>query len=98
MIHYSKFIKYHGQMVTLTRISLNDARFFFNLGYDIYIVQDLSEFDKKTDLRLYLVLIKSKVSRILMMFAKYLGVIIKSKSLKHYCIFYLNKVEKYDSI
>lgn len=52
MIHYSKFVKYHGQMVTLTRVSLNDARFFFGLGYDIYIVQDLTEFDKKTDLRL----------------------------------------------
>lgn len=52
MIHYSKFVKYHNQMVTLTRISLIDARFFFRLGYDIYIVQDLNEFDKKTDLRL----------------------------------------------
>ncbi len=52
MIHYSKFVKYHGQMVTLTRISLIDARFFFGLGYDIYIVQGLTEFDKKTDLRL----------------------------------------------
>ena len=52
MIHYSKFIKYHGQMVTLTRISLNDARFFFFIGYDVYIVQDLTEFDKKDELRL----------------------------------------------
>lgn len=52
MIHYSKFVKYHGQMVTLTRINLNSARFFFALGYDIYIVQDLTEFDKKADLRL----------------------------------------------
>ena len=52
MIHYSKFVKYHGQMVTLTRISLNDARFFFGVGYDIYIVHDLTEFDKKMDLRL----------------------------------------------
>ena len=47
MIHYLKFVKYHGQMVKLTRISLNDARFFFKIGYDIYIVQDLTEFDKK---------------------------------------------------
>ena len=39
-------------MVTLTRISLNDARFFFGVGYDIYIVQDLTEFDKKKELRL----------------------------------------------
>ena len=52
MIHYTKFVKYHGQMVTLTRISLNDARFYFNIGYDIYIVQDLTEFDKKEELRL----------------------------------------------
>lgn len=52
MIHYSKFIKYHGQMVTLTRINMNSARFFFDLGYDIYIVQDLTDLDKKTDLRL----------------------------------------------
>lgn len=52
MIHYTKFVKYHGQMVTLTRINMNSARFFFDLGYDIYIVQDLNEFDKKTDLRL----------------------------------------------
>lgn len=40
-------------MVTLNRISLNDARFYFGVGYDIYIVQDLTEFDKKTDLRLF---------------------------------------------
>ena len=52
MIHYSKFIKYHGQMVTLTRISLHDARLFFKIGYDIYIVQDLTEFDRKDELRL----------------------------------------------
>ena len=39
-------------MVTLTRINLNSARFFFDLGYDIYIVQDLTEFDKKDELRL----------------------------------------------
>lgn len=52
MIHYTKFVKYHGQMVTLTRISLNDAQYFFATGNDIYIVQDLTEFDKKTDLRL----------------------------------------------
>lgn len=53
MIHYSKFVKYHGQMVTLTRISLIDARFFYKLGYDIYIVEDLTEFDRKEDLRLF---------------------------------------------
>lgn len=53
MIHYSKFVKYHGQMVTLTRISLIDARFFYKLGYDIYIVGDLTEFDRKEDLRLF---------------------------------------------
>lgn len=53
MIRYTKFVKYHGEMVPLTRISLNDARFFFRIGYDIYIVQDLTEFDKKTDLRLF---------------------------------------------
>ncbi len=53
MIHYSKFAKYHGQIVLLTRISLNDARYFFELGCDIYIVQDLSEFDKLQDLRLF---------------------------------------------
>lgn len=53
MIHYTKFIKYHGQMVTLTRINLNSARYFFERGYNIYIVQDLSEFDKLQDLRLF---------------------------------------------
>lgn len=53
MIHYSKFVKYHGQMVTLTRINLNSARFFFDLGYDIYIVKNLIEFDTKEDLRLF---------------------------------------------
>lgn len=52
MIHYTKFVKYHGDIVTLTRINMNSARCFFALGYDIYIVQDLIEFDKKTDLRL----------------------------------------------
>lgn len=53
MIHYTKFVKYHGQMVTLTRISLLDARYFFATGNDIYIVQDLTEFDNKKDLRLF---------------------------------------------
>lgn len=53
MIHYTKFVKYHGDIVTLTRINMNSARYFFALGYDIYIVQDLTEFDKKTDLRLF---------------------------------------------
>lgn len=53
MIHYTKFVKYHGQMVTLTRINLNSVRFFYALGYDIYIVEDLTEFDKKDDLRLF---------------------------------------------
>lgn len=53
MIHYSKFVKYHGQMVTLTRINMNSARYFFALGYDIYITQDLTEFDKKEELRLF---------------------------------------------
>lgn len=52
MIHYTKFVKYHGQMVTLTRISLLDARYFFATGHDIYIVHDLAEFDKKEELRL----------------------------------------------
>ena len=52
MIHYTKFVKYHGEMVTLTRISLLDARYFFATGNDIYIVQDLIEFDNKKDLRL----------------------------------------------
>lgn len=52
MIHYTKFVKYHGDIVTLTRINMNSARYFFALGHDIYIVQDLTEFDKKTDLRL----------------------------------------------
>lgn len=52
MIRYTKFVKYHGEMVTLTRISLIDARYLFACGDDIYIVQDLTEFDKKTDLRL----------------------------------------------
>lgn len=52
MIHYTKFVKYHGEMVTLTRINLIDARYLFADGHDIYIVQDLTEFDKKTDLRL----------------------------------------------
>lgn len=53
MIHYTKFVKYHGEMVTLTRINLESARYFYALGYDIYIVQDLTEFDKKTELRLF---------------------------------------------
>lgn len=53
MIHYTKFVKYHGEMVTLTRINLESARYFYALGYDIYIVQDLTEFDKKEDLRLF---------------------------------------------
>lgn len=53
MIRYTKFVKYHGQMVTLTRISLIDARFFYKLGYDIYIVEDLTVFDRKEDLRLF---------------------------------------------
>lgn len=53
MIHYTKFVKYHGEMVTLTRINLESARYFYALGYDIYIVQDLTEFDKKADLRLF---------------------------------------------
>ena len=53
MIHYTKFVKYHGQMVTLTRISLLEARYFFATGNDIYIVQDLTEFDNKKDLRLF---------------------------------------------
>ena len=52
MIHYTKFVKYHGEMVTLTRITLIDARYLFASGHDIYIVQDLTEFDKNTDLRL----------------------------------------------
>lgn len=53
MIRYTKFVKYHGEMVTLKRINLQDARFFFATGNDIYIVQDLTEFDKKEDLRLF---------------------------------------------
>lgn len=53
MIHYTKFVKYHGEMVTLTRISLLDARYFFATGNDIYIVKDLTEFDNKKDLRLF---------------------------------------------
>ena len=53
MIHYTKFVKYHGQMVTLTRISLLDARYLFAAGNDIYIVQDLTEFDNKKDLGLF---------------------------------------------
>lgn len=53
MIHYTKFVKYHGEMVTLTRISLLDTRYLFGAGHDIYIVQDLTEFDKKDDLRLF---------------------------------------------
>lgn len=53
MIHYTKFVKYHGEMVTLSRINLESARYFYALGYDIYIVQDLTEFDKKEDLRLF---------------------------------------------
>ena len=53
MIRYTKFVKYHDQMVTLTRVNLHDARFFYNLGHDIYIVQHLSEFDKLQDLRLF---------------------------------------------
>lgn len=53
MIHYTKFVKYHCQMVALTRISLKVARFFYKLGYDIYIVEDLTEFDRKDDLRLF---------------------------------------------
>lgn len=52
MIRYTKFVKYHGEMVTLKRINLIDARYLFATGHDIYIVQDLIEFDKKTDLRL----------------------------------------------
>lgn len=52
MRHCTKFIKYHGKTVTLTRVSLYYARFFFKIGYDIYIVQDLTEFDKKVELRL----------------------------------------------
>lgn len=52
MIHYTKFVKYHDQMVTLKRISLNDARYLFAAGNDIYIVQDLTEFDNKEELRL----------------------------------------------
>ena len=43
MIHYTKFVKYHGEMVTLTRISLLDARYFFGAGHDIYIVHDLNK-------------------------------------------------------
>ena len=53
MIHYTKFVKYHNQMVTLTRISLRDARFFYKIGRDIYIVEDLTEFDRKEELRLF---------------------------------------------
>ena len=53
MIRYTKFVKYHGEMVTLTRISLLEARYLFVAGNDIYIVQDLTEFDKKDDLRLF---------------------------------------------
>lgn len=53
MIRYTKFVKYHGEMVTLTRINLLDARYFFATGNDIYIVQDLTEFDNKMDLRLF---------------------------------------------
>lgn len=53
MIHYTKFVKYHGQMVTLIRFNLNSVRIFYALGYDIYIVEDLTEFDKKDDLRLF---------------------------------------------
>lgn len=53
MIHYTKFVKYHGEMVTLKRISLSDSRYLFAAGNDIYIVQDLTEFDKKEDLRLF---------------------------------------------
>lgn len=52
MIHYTKSVKYHNQMVTLTRISLHEARIFFKIGYDIYIVQGLTEFDNKDELRL----------------------------------------------
>ena len=52
MIHYTKFVKYHGEMVTLIRINLLDARYLFASGHDIYIVQDLTEFDKKDELRL----------------------------------------------
>ena len=53
MIRYTKFVKYHNQMVTLKRISLNDARYLFATGNDIYIVQNLTEFDNKDDLRLF---------------------------------------------
>lgn len=53
MIHYTKLVKYHGEMVPLTRISLMDARYFYRMGYDIYIVKNMNEFDKKEDLRLF---------------------------------------------
>lgn len=53
MIHYTKFVKYHSELVGLTRISLTDARYFYSLGYDIYIVKDLSVFDRLQNLRLF---------------------------------------------
>ena len=53
MIRYTKFVKYHGEMVTLIRINLLDARYLFASGHDVYIVQNLTEFDKKEDLRLF---------------------------------------------
>lgn len=53
MIRYTKFVKYHGEIVSLRRIHLKYARFLYKLGHDIYIVEDLTEFDKKNDLRLF---------------------------------------------
>ena len=53
MIRCTKFPIYHGEPVTLTRISLVDARYFYNLGCDIYIMKDFDEFYEKSDLRLF---------------------------------------------
>lgn len=53
MIRYSYPVNYHDSMVVLYRVSLSTARFMFECNRDIYIMKDLTEFDKKKDLRLY---------------------------------------------
>lgn len=92
MIRYTKFVKYHGEMVTLTRINLIDARYLFAAGYDIYIVQDLTEFDKKTELRLLFCANKNQGIKNFDDVIKVFRSHYKVKNLKHYYIFYLNKV------
>ena len=53
MIRYTRAVNYLDSMVVMYRVPLSTARCMFECNRDIYIMKDLTEFDKKKDLRLF---------------------------------------------